>query len=101
MDYIARIHADISLVSCSGVGLNSGFTDSSIEQSKLKQQMRKNSSVVAVLCDSTKFNKTFLCRNFNFDEVDYLITEKTPPIEFVEKIAETKCKIITPENTNY
>ncbi len=101
MDYIARIHADISLISCSGVGVNSGFTDSSIEQSKLKQQMRKNSNVVAILCDSTKFNKTFLCRNFNFDEVDYLITDKTPPIEFVEKIAETKCKIITPENTNY
>jgi len=101
MDYIARIHADISLISCSGVGIDSGFTDSSIEQSKLKQQMRKNSSVVAVLCDSTKFGKTFLCRNFHFDEVDYLITDKTPPIEFVEKIAETKCKIISPENTKY
>ncbi len=101
MDYISRIHADISLISCSGVDINSGFTDSSIEQSKLKQQMRKNSSVVAVLCDSTKFNKTFICRNFHFDEVDYLITDKTPPIEFVEKIAETKCKILTPENTNF
>ncbi len=101
MDYIARIHADVSLISCSGVGIDSGFTDSSIEQSKLKQQMRKNSNVLAVLCDSTKFGKTFLCRNFLFDEVDYLITDKTPPIEFVEKIAETKCKILTPENTNF
>ena len=100
MDYISRIHADISLISCSGADLN-GFTDSSIEQSKLKQQMRKNSNILAVLCDSTKFGKTFLCTNFHFDEVDYLITDKTPPIEFVEKIAETKCKILTPENTNF
>ena len=101
IDYISRMHADISLISCSGVDLNNGFTDSSIEQAKLKQQMRKNSSKVAMLCDSTKFNKTFLCTDFRFDEIDYLITDKTPPIEFVEKLANTKCKIITPQNTNY
>ncbi len=101
MDYISRIHADISLLSCSGVDLQNGFTDASIEQAKLKQQMRKNSNKVALLVDSTKFNKTFLCTDFDFNEIDYLITEKTPPIEYVEKIANTNCKIITPENTNY
>ncbi|MBE5734680.1 MAG: DeoR/GlpR transcriptional regulator [Clostridiales bacterium] len=101
MDYISRIHADISLISCSGLDLVNGFTDASIEQAKLKQQMRKNSTKVAMLCDSTKFNKTFLCTDFHFDDIDYLITEKTPPIEYVEKIATTKCKLITPSNTNF
>jgi DeoR/GlpR family transcriptional regulator of sugar metabolism len=101
MDYISRIHADVALVSCSGVDTHYGFTDSSIEQSKLKQQMRKNSSILAVLCDSTKFGKTFLCTNFHFDEVDYLITDKTPPQEFLDKLTNTKCKLLTPENTDY
>ncbi len=101
MDYISRIHADISLISCSGINLQSGFTESSIEQAKLKLQMRKNSNKVAMLCDSTKFGKTFLCTDFDFDDIDYLITDKTPPIEYVEKIAQTKCKLITPENTNF
>ncbi len=101
MDYISRMHADISIISCTGLDLVNGFTDASIEQAKLKQQMRKNSEVVAMLCDSTKFNKTFLCTDFYFNDIDYLITEKTPPIEYVEKIATTKCKIITPENTNF
>ena len=77
------------------------FISSPEEQAKLKQQMRKNSSKVAMLCDSTKFNKTFLCTDFQFNDIDYLITEKTPPIEYVEKIARTKCKIITPQNTNF
>lgn len=101
MDYISRIHADICLISCTGLDLVNGFTDASIEQAKLKQQMRKNSTKLAMLCDSTKFGKTFLCTDFNFDQVDYLITEKTPPIEYVEKIANTKCKILTPQNTNF
>ena len=101
MDYISRIHADIAIISCTGLDVENGFTDASIEQAKLKQQMRKNSTKLAVLCDSTKFDKTFLCTDFHFNDIDYLITEKTPPIEYVEKIANTKCKIITPENTHY
>ncbi len=101
LDYISRIHADVSLLSCSGLDTKYGFTDASIEQANLKQQMRKNSNIVAMLCDSTKFGKTFLCTDFQFDEIDYLITEKTPPAEFIEKISKTKCKIITPHNTNF
>ncbi len=101
MDYISRIHADIAVVSCTGLDINAGFTDASIEQSKLKQQMRKNSDKLAMLCDSSKFGKKFMCKDFDFDDIDYLITDKTPPIEFVEKIARTKCKIITPENTEF
>lgn len=100
MDYISRIHANITIISCTGIDLN-GFTDSSIEQAKLKQQMRKNSDIVALLCDSTKFNKTFLCKDFDFNEIDYLITDKLPPVEYVEKIASSKCKLITPETLEY
>lgn len=101
MDFISRIHADISIMSCTGLDLNNGFTDASIEQAKLKQQMRKNSTKVAMLCDSTKFDKTFLCTDFYFNEVDYLITEKMPPQEYLDRIANTKCKIITPDTTNF
>jgi DeoR/GlpR family transcriptional regulator of sugar metabolism len=87
-------------MSCSGVNIN-GFNDASIEQAKLKQQMRRNSDVVAMLCDSTKFDKVFLCKDFDFNEVDYLITEKLPSSEYIEKLAGTKCKLLTPETLEY
>lgn len=101
IDYISRIHADVTLVSCSGVNLDSGFTDADIEQSKLKRQMKKNSGKIAMLCDSSKFDKTFMCVDFSFDEIDYLITDKTPPLRYVEKLKEANVKIISPETTNY
>ena len=97
MDYISRIHADITLVSCSGLDLKAGFTDADIEQSKLKRQMRKNSDILAVLCDSTKIGKTFMCTDFHFDEIDYLITDKPLPTEYQTQIDKTNCKVITPE----
>lgn len=96
IDYISRIRADITFVSCSGVDINSGFTDADIEQSKLKRQMKKNSSKIAMLCDSSKFGKTFMSVDFSFDEIDYLVTDKTPPKAFLEKIASTNCKLLTP-----
>ena len=86
MDYISRIHADIALISCSGADLKAGFTDADIEQSKLKRQMRNNSDKVAMLCDSAKIGRTFMCTDFRFDEIDYFITDKTPPDEYVKKI---------------
>lgn len=94
MEYISRIHTDISLLSCTGVTLN-GFMDASIEQAKLKQKMRKNSKIVAMLVDSSKFGKSYMCHDFDFDEVDYVITEKLPPQEFLDKINQSKCKLIT------
>lgn len=97
MDYISRIHADISILSCTGVSLETGFNDASIEQAKLKQCMRKNSSKVAMLVDTSKFGKTFMCHDFWFDDVDYLISEKLPPKEFLEVIKKSKCKLVTPE----
>ena len=92
-EYISRIHANIALISCTGADLNN-FTDAEIEQSKLKQLMRKNSDKVAMLCDSTKFGKTFMCSDFTFDEIDYLITDKMPPQEYLDKLSKTKCKLL-------
>ncbi len=98
MDYISRIHADIAILSCTGLSLEMGFNDASIEQAKLKQCMRKNSNKVAMLVDSTKFNKSFMCHDFFFDDVDYLITEKLPPKEYLDAIEKSKCKLLTPES---
>ncbi len=94
MDYISRIHADISLLSCSGADLKAGFTDADIEQSKLKRQMRANSDKVAMLCDSTKIGKTFMCKDFGFDEIDYFITDKMPPKDFIAELEKANCKLL-------
>ena len=98
IEYISRMNADIAFMSCSGVDVK-GFTDSSTEQAKLKRKMRSNSKKLAMLIDSTKFDKTFLCTDFSFDEVDYLITDKLPPRGYVETLEKSNCKLICPENT--
>ena len=99
LEYISRVHADVALLSCTGLDLKSGITDASIEQAKVKQQMTKNAKLVLLLCDHTKFGKTFMCTDFSFSEVDYLITDKMPPREYVEAFVQAGCRIITPDDT--
>ena len=101
IDYISRFHADVAIVSCTGVDVNAGFTDADIEQSKLKRQMKLNSKKLIMLCDSNKFNKTFMCSDFSFNDIDYLITDKIPPKEYLELIEKSNCQLIYPENTEY
>ena len=98
MDYISRLHADISILSCTGLSLEYGFNDASIEQAKLKQCMRKNSNKVAMLVDSTKFGKNFMCHDFWFEDIDYFITEKMPPDDYLKAIEKAGCKLIIPES---
>ena len=101
LDYISRIHAELALISCAGIDIKAGFTDGDIEQGKLKRQMKANSKKLAMLCDSTKFGKTFMCGDLTFSDVDYLITDKLPPKEYLSAIESAGCKLICPENTDY
>ena len=97
MDYITRIHANLSLVSCSGFDLYAGFTDADIEQSKLKKQMRKNSDKLAMLCDSTKIGKKFMSTDFTLSDIDFLITDKPLPPEYAAAAEKAGCIIMTPD----
>ena len=84
-------------VSCSGISLENGVTESSYEQSHIKRVMIRNSKVKLVLCDSSKFDSTYLCRSLGLEEIDYLITDQKPREEYLQKAEACGCKILYPE----
>lgn len=97
LDYLGKMNADVSLVSCSGISLENGVTESSYEQSHIKRVMIRNSKVKLVLCDSSKFDSTYLCRSLGLEEIDYLITDQKPREEYLQKAEACGCKILYPE----
>ena len=97
LDYLGKMNADVSLVSCSGISLENGVTESSYEQSHIKRVMIRNSKVKLVLCDSSKFDNTYLCRSLGLEEIDYLITDQKPREEYLRKAEACGCKILYPE----
>lgn len=94
--YLSRLHADLVLFSCSGITLESGITDASFEQSNLKQAMIKNSKLKVLLCDSSKFDSTYLCRTCGFEDLDYIITNKRPEDSYLRAAEIAGCTIVYP-----
>lgn len=99
--YISRLHADLALFSCSGITLENGVTDASFEQSNLKQIMIKNSKLRILLCDSSKFDSTYLCHTCGFEEIDYILTNKKPDDCYLEEVSKYKCKILYPDTNKH
>lgn len=72
---LKRYNADIAFFSCRGVTENGIATDNSIMENNLRKIMIKNSKKRFLLCDKSKFNKTYLNTLCSKDDIDGLISE--------------------------
>lgn len=97
VEYLTRINAELALLSCSGIHLSNGVTDASYEQATVKRILFKNARLKVLLCDSSKFDLTFMCRTCGFEEIDYLLTDKLPPKPYLDAISAAGCEVLVPE----
>ncbi|MDP4152280.1 MAG: DeoR/GlpR family DNA-binding transcription regulator [Bacillota bacterium] len=98
LEYISHINVDVAFISCAGIDTISGITEGSFEQSQLKRKMLSNAKSRILLCDSSKFGHTFLCRTCDFNGIDYFISDKTPDAELANAITTAGCEIIAEDN---
>lgn len=71
---INQYHADIAFFSCRGISDEGIITDNSILENALRQIMIQNSKKNILLCDKSKFGKTYLHTLCHKDELDVIIT---------------------------
>lgn len=70
-----------------------GFTEYTWDGTLVKQAMIKSAQEVIVLADSTKFNKVAFVLITGFENVHHLITDKTPPPDISERLAEAGVEV--------
>lgn len=95
IQYILNMNAELAIFSCSGINHNNGITDASFEQSNLKRALIKNAKVRVLLCDSSKFSMTYMCRTCGFEDLDYILTDKQPQAEYIKAASAHGCEILT------
>ncbi len=71
---LKNYNADIAFFSCRGVA-DGIATDNSIMENNIRKIMIKNSKKKFLLCDKSKFEKTYLNTLCNIDDIDGLITD--------------------------
>lgn len=84
VNYIKNFNCNAFIFSCGGISLASGITEASLEQALVKREMLNHSKVHILLVDHTKFDKIFLCKTCEFEDIDYVITDKMPSEAYLE-----------------
>ena len=72
---LSRYNADIAFFSCRGISDDGVATDNSIMENNMRRIMIKNSKESYILCDKSKFSKTYLNTLCKVEEISGLISD--------------------------
>jgi len=88
-DFVRRINADILFFSCHGLSYDGMMSDPSVREANLRRVMMEQCKKKYLLCDGSKFGKSFFYNMGNVSEVDGIISDTELP-ERLKKIFENK-----------
>lgn len=77
-DSINRYNADVALISCKGLDMDTGVTDTNESQARLKKLMIQHASSVVLLADASKFDKKGFVHLSDFGNIEHVITDQKP-----------------------
>lgn len=87
-------HFDKAFISCSGMDIKKGLTESNEQQARIKEQIIKNVDVVNLMIDHTKLHKISFAKICDMSEIDYLITDKTIDDRLEQKCLEDETSVV-------
>lgn len=74
-DTVRRFNADVMFFSCHGLSENGMMSDPSIDEAGIRRVMFEKSKKKYLLCDSSKFGKTYFYDMGNVSEIDGVISD--------------------------
>ncbi|MDR0483753.1 MAG: DeoR/GlpR family DNA-binding transcription regulator [Alphaproteobacteria bacterium] len=94
METISQYNVDILFMSCKGIDINNGITDSNEADATLKRCMMKQAKKIYLLADSTKFDKTSFTKISDNNQITGIITDKKPTEEWLKYANANNIEII-------
>lgn len=85
VETVGHYHYNIMFFSCSGVSADGCFWSVEPRVVEVNRAAMKNSDLKVLLCDSSKFGKTALCRLAEVGDVDYVISDRVPEDDALRK----------------
>ena len=88
-DMIKKFHVDKAIISCKGVDIENGFTDSNEMDAQVKKAILNSAKYKILAADSSKFNKISFTKIGDFSDIDTIVTDN-PLEENWEKVLSSK-----------
>ena len=74
--YIASFNADLAVLSCRGLDRQAGVTEANEEERQVKRAFFANADKRILLCDQSKFGKSYFCRVAGLSDFDRIVTDQ-------------------------
>lgn len=94
-DFMKNYRVDKAFIGANCISLKNGFTTPNQTEAVTKKAMIDISSIVYVLCDHSKFNKTTFSRVCGLNQIDVIITDKNIEKDILQQYKETDVEILT------
>lgn len=88
------ISCGILFLGVDGIDIDFGFSISNLTEAGLNQKMIRISQSLAILADHTKFGKRGIAKICDFDDVQYLITDKKAPADAIIALEEMGIQVV-------
>ncbi len=89
------IRADLALIAVGGVSAE-GCSTSNLEEATMMADMIACASRVAILADSTKFDRQLFARVTDFDRVNYFVTDHRPEGSLAAALRQHDVEVLAP-----
>lgn len=86
---------DLALIAVGAVS-TSGYSTSNLADAAMMTAMMDRASRVAVLADSSKFDRRLFAQISALGRADYLVTDKQPPGALTDALADAGVEVLTP-----
>ena len=94
---IRSYYVDKAIISCKGIDMYAGFTESDERHANNKASMFYMAKTKILAIDSSKFNKIAFAKIGDLKEISKIVTDKKPEEEWLQKFEELGVECIFPE----
>lgn len=91
---ISNYHADYAVMSCKGLDIEKGITDTRENNADLKKGFISNAKKVILAVDSTKFNKISFVKICDLGCIDIVVTDVKPSDECIKEFEKNNIELI-------
>lgn len=94
VEFISRYKVDFAIVGASALDEDGAVLDYDAREVSVARAILRNSRTRILVCDRSKFDRTAPVRICDISELDYFITDRTPPARFVEAAQKGQTEIL-------
>lgn len=84
-----------SFMACTGFSIEAGLTNTDPYEHAIKKIICEKASEIHILADSSKYEKPTLLTYCRLENIDYFITDATPPTKYVNFFKENDVQVLT------